>query len=408
KTELMNGKKGPLNNPLDRPLTRSLFVITGKSALNPVLTLDLMCLQARQESIAKLKEIIYEKKKNNFKNFDANKLNLWKVNIPGNIENTKLKILESRSHNISDKNTTIQELGGEKLTPFDDFGDIFACSDLKNICIIVQPPLPATTTGPFQQDIPQAILSDGDIINILDPLIGEPPDPLKRTKKHINENLFEWPVERSDIIGIKNKQKEELIFIEGNGYHKRIKLPFLTLHEIYSNQNNHKLLSIRILDSLDNAISLNQNEKLTISFSPVFTVHSTDKQINEKNWDNFVNRIKTQPTPECIAYHNMQNAEFADSFLITEPFILIQDKQLIISRGKVIDGYSATMLEKGLVEKEHNKCKNVGKHIFLFVTVSKKRNDETYKENEILITKEESKNVFGDLLALRKLHCIEG
>jgi len=104
----------------------------------------------------------------------------------------------------------------------------------------------------------------------------------------------------------------------------------------------------------------------------------------------------------------MQNAEFADSFLITEPFILIQDKQLIVSHRKVIEGYSATMLEKGLVEKEHNKCKNVEEHIFLFVTDSKKRNDETYKENEILITEEESKNVFGDLLALRKLHCIEG
>ena len=107
------------------------------------------------------------------------------------------------------------------------------------------------------------------------------------------------------------------------------------------------------------------------------------------------------PTTIC----RMQNLH---SFLITEPFILIQDKQLIVSHRKVIEGYSATMLEKGLVEKEHNKCKNVGEHIFLFVTDSKKRNDETYKENEILITEEESKNVFRDLLTLRKLHCIEG
>ncbi|RHZ47845.1 hypothetical protein Glove_566g42 [Diversispora epigaea] len=300
---------------------------------------------------------------------------------------------------------------------------------------------------------------------------------LTRTKKHINEkyqryfdhfqlndnreliphvvaySLFEWPVQRSDTIGIKNKrkiedlEKEELIFLEGNRYYKKIKLPFLTLHEIYSIQNNHKLPSIRILESLDNAISPNQNERLTISvltfrlwaiyqrsistnasnpcscllsqlvplrhgqkdillkFSPVFTVRSTNKQINGKNWNEFVSNIPS--TPECIAYHNMQNAEFADSFLITEPFILIQDKQLIVSRRKVIEGYSATMLEKGLVEKEHNKCKNVGEHIFLFVTDSKKRNDETYKENEILITEEESKNVFGDLLTLRKLHCIE-
>ncbi|RIB19564.1 hypothetical protein C2G38_2181489 [Gigaspora rosea] len=589
-----------------------------------------------------------------------------KVKIPGNIENAKLKTLESRSHDISNENTTIQELEGEKLTPFDDFGDIFACSDLKHIRIIVQLPLPATTaelsvpqeprkeirfptavgtpgkgkttfarrayeksdiySGVIGFDVVDAVdecqkahrifriacdnisgamysandheslfgkvllyealkyrmnfslnefikmlgsnvtletilkvilyyipCLDGQIeyplfiININEtnalfesghgthasdlfetvkssntktedislPLLkfehaeevllelanqGVVDEPkrinklsehtkyaikllgvvgrfleamifqmsvvgssvennkdtyniskfyqkglryylencqyeskycdelLKRTKKHINEkyqryfdhfqskdnleliphlvaySLFEWPVERSDTIGIKNKrkiedlEKEELIFLEGNEYNKRIKLPFFTLHEIYSNQTNHKLPSIRILDSLDNAISPNQNEKLTISLVPL---RNGQKDISIKF-------LPTQTTPECIAYYNMQNAEFADSSLITEPFILIQDKQLIVSHRKVINGYSATMLEKGLVEKEHNKCKNVGEHIFLFVTNSKKRNDETYKENEILITEEESNNVFGDLLVLRKLHCIEG
>ncbi|GBB85342.1 hypothetical protein RclHR1_01190018 [Rhizophagus clarus] len=83
-------------------------------------------------------------------------------------------------------------------------------------------------------------------------------------------SLFEWHVDRSDTIGINKKrkiedlEKEELIFLEGNDY-KRIKLPFLTLHEIYSNQNHDTLPSIKILDSLDNVISPNQNERLTIS-----------------------------------------------------------------------------------------------------------------------------------------------
>src|SRR5204863_265107 len=69
----------------------------------------------------------------------------WKVDIPGDVENVKLKKLERRSHDINDENTTIQELGGEKLTPFKYFGDIFACSSSKNIRIIAQPPQPATT-----------------------------------------------------------------------------------------------------------------------------------------------------------------------------------------------------------------------------------------------------------------------
>lgn len=37
------------------------------------------------------------------------------------------------------ENITIKELGGEKLTPISDFGDISMC-DSKNICVIVQPP----------------------------------------------------------------------------------------------------------------------------------------------------------------------------------------------------------------------------------------------------------------------------
>ncbi|EXX62903.1 hypothetical protein RirG_157400 [Rhizophagus irregularis DAOM 197198w] len=43
------------------------------------------------------------------------------------------------------ENITIKELGGEKLTPISDFGDISMC-DSKNICVIVQPP-PFSTDG---------------------------------------------------------------------------------------------------------------------------------------------------------------------------------------------------------------------------------------------------------------------
>ncbi|CAG8597138.1 4343_t:CDS:2 [Ambispora gerdemannii] len=134
----MNGKKG---SSLTRYITdimafcfmvgtevRSSFQVEGQAGM----------------SISKLREVIYEKNKNDFKNFDANKLNLWKVDIPGDAENdkfVKLRTLESRSHN---EDTIIQELEGQELTPFNDFGDIFAYCDLKNIRIIVQPQLPTT------------------------------------------------------------------------------------------------------------------------------------------------------------------------------------------------------------------------------------------------------------------------
>jgi hypothetical protein len=85
----------------------------------------------------------------NGKGFDANKLHLWKVDIPTSnaVDDKfiKLHTLESRSHNINDENITIKELGGNKLTTFENYGDIFAHNDSKNIRIIVQPPLPTTT-----------------------------------------------------------------------------------------------------------------------------------------------------------------------------------------------------------------------------------------------------------------------
>jgi hypothetical protein len=97
-------------------------------------------------TIDELKDMIYKKKKNSFedKRFDSCDLNLWLVDIPYDIENVKLKTLQNRSRDMNEENITIQELGGKKLSPVDDIGDIFTY-DSKNIRIIVQPPPPATT-----------------------------------------------------------------------------------------------------------------------------------------------------------------------------------------------------------------------------------------------------------------------
>ena len=90
-------------------------------------------------TIAELKDMIYEKNKNDFKNFDGKKLNLWLVDIPYDTENVKLRTLQSRSRDMDEENIIIQELGGKKLSPVDDTDDTFTY-DSKNIRIIVQPP----------------------------------------------------------------------------------------------------------------------------------------------------------------------------------------------------------------------------------------------------------------------------
>nr|CAG8579746.1 15013_t:CDS:2 [Entrophospora candida] len=102
---------------------------------------------------------------------------------------------------------------------------------------------------------------------------------------------------------------------------------------------------------------------------------------------------------ELVGFNRGEEDEFTYPYFMNHNIQRPEgDKQQVASRKRVINGNSPKTLEKGLVEKEHNKCKNIGEHIFLFVTDSKKRSDETYKENEILIAEEEKNYLLGDLL----------
>ena len=61
-------------------LIESAFEVTGQAGM----------------SISALREIIYDKKKNNFKDkgFDSSDLHLWKVDIPGDVETLNWKDLK--------------------------------------------------------------------------------------------------------------------------------------------------------------------------------------------------------------------------------------------------------------------------------------------------------------------------
>ncbi|CAG8454990.1 14688_t:CDS:2 [Funneliformis caledonium] len=61
-------------------------------------------------TISKLREIIYEKNKNDYKSINARNLDLWKVDIPGDTANVKLKTLQSRSRDVDKENISIQEI----------------------------------------------------------------------------------------------------------------------------------------------------------------------------------------------------------------------------------------------------------------------------------------------------------
>lgn len=98
---------------------------------------------------------------------------------------------------------------------------------------------------------------------------------------------------------------------------------------------------------LSQLIPLRENQEDEIlEFEPVFSVQSINKKIEQKNWKEFIENRSSA----CIVYHNLQGAKFADSFLLTNPPILIQDKQLVVRRKKLMDGYQPIMLTKGACE----------------------------------------------------------
>ncbi|RHZ79302.1 hypothetical protein Glove_149g87 [Diversispora epigaea] len=82
-----------------------------------------------------LKEVIKEKKKNDFATFDADKLKLWKVDIPTENENEKLTAVQNINVNIKD------DLGGEELKPLSKISKHFPTEPPEeHIHIIVRRP----------------------------------------------------------------------------------------------------------------------------------------------------------------------------------------------------------------------------------------------------------------------------
>lgn len=63
--------------------------------------------------------------------------------------------------------------------------------------------------------------------------------------------------------------------------------------------------------------------------------------------------------------------------------------------------------QKGSVEVEHGKCKFLPtQHTFIFITDDKQRRNDTFEENEIVVTSNDHEKFYGKCLALRKSHMI--
>ena len=213
--------------------------------------------------------------------------------------------------------------------------------------------------------------------------------------------LFKWPLERSTILAVDVPDCPTIADLEQLSIvtfrDSRIHVPFITLHIWHTRYGQDCL---RVLDFLDDCLSPDQNEMLSIktltfrmhalyrlngqtslmlskildmelgskdrliTFKPDFTVTQSRFQITEKNWNDFIQ------TSSRFFYKNAAFASFADSIALTEPVILLQDKGRVVNRKKYAGGTTVPQVPQVKpteVIQEYQKAHIPTKHVFLYI-----------------------------------------
>jgi len=271
----------------------------------------------------------------------------------------------------------------------------------------------------------------------------------KRRRDEENQEYTVGDAEKNGLVYVVNATNA------ANDNKKKLKLPALTFHQISHLLSPTNFPNFKLIGSLDHVLSPDQNESYAlqilvlrlfgiyrrlfrdgitptnglyscqlsdlipvlrdgqpnprIGFPAKFALNSAPYLINKKSWNDFDDRNNNfRSLSDTIAIHNLQNASFADGILLTTPLIFIQSKQQVTSRQRQIQGYSGNILEKGLVKNEHKKVTdaNVGEHIFVLETDAHATADETYLDNEVVVTSDNRERFFGETLSQIKLFSI--
>ncbi|CAI2187293.1 7148_t:CDS:2 [Funneliformis geosporum] len=336
---------------------RSLFDILLKG--NEIVSAFEVTCQAGT-SVSNLRDIIYEKNKNYFKEIhvDANKLYLWKVDIPYN--NPKLKTLESRSRDINEENTTIQELGGTKLTPFENIDDIFARNVSKNIRIIVQPP--ATTVSSMR------IIPDEVKIEIKNKVIKAFP----RVKTSSIEQLIDALALIWDVEVVDNS-----VTIEINPSLESYLINSIVL---YLKKTQRSLIGVFV----DNIITLNNISSIGNEFDAVFItaiIHKFGLNVREelnkwKNGQQFDLPSWITPTMKFVTTSNLSG---------NVPIVKYVNDKSYSSYAIQPDIYSGSDVVIYLADKNHNM-------VLLSASCTVSSKEFSYKEPKRLQIRLSSKN----------------
>jgi hypothetical protein len=251
-------------------------------------------------------------------------------------------------------------------------------------------------------------------------------------------------------------EKDGVVFlepVEGSVDEFFVDIPFLVIHIVYSETHGGDSSVQNLLGSLHFTLTPNQNEQATLGMavmrlkaaqllndkvmlsdvfplrddqddialqlpaSPLFKWASAGEKVTQSSWASFVERNRIPQRP--LGYINGPQAPFADSMVLCDPPLLIQDKQSVKARQQLLQGKSPGPVPKdgkpNSVSSERAKC-NVKDAIFVYVSDHRAR-DETVanlgpRDVAVLGPSKAGdtsslQDFFGPTLALRRLLCFQ-
>jgi hypothetical protein len=146
-------------------------------------------------------------------------------------------------------------------------------------------------------------------------------------------------------------------------------------------------------------------------------IHQPGTGVKKSNYQTFESDMKTYETASGLKYplfvRNVVRATFADSIILSDPILLIQDKGLVKYRLWKMRGAEGAFSDKevdySLIKKEHKRSWIHRSHVFIF-TADPPLGEEAEKklqDNEVVIHEKNASGFYGDVLLLLKSHCIQ-
>lgn len=143
-----------------------------------------------------------------------------------------------------------------------------------------------------------------------------------------------------------------------------------------------------------------------IKYRPNFEVKQSAKQITSENF--LVLQQQTQQTNGPIAFLNRPFASYGDAVIFTEPPIVLQEKQSILSRTNILLGRRPSSIGASVLNIERAKINN-DKALFVMITDERERTQMSLGALDILICWDEpgTETLYakfaGKFLSLRRI-----